>query len=351
MSASVSRTRHAPGARRAARPTVVLPAPIGPTRTTTGRSARRSPEPQRVEVAPATLRRVSATESPPNFSSTASASTSATIASATMPAAGTAHTSERWWWATGGLAGGDVDGAQRPRARWRSASSRRAPAAPRRWSCRPRCRRSGRRCGGCRRRSATISSCACEPGVRGELEAVADLDALDRLDAHQRAGEPGVEPAVPVHVRAEARRQRRRRGPRRRRRGCRRPCGPGRSRRPSPSLASASRQRTGSASSARDVVGRRARTPSGAVTPPSSTTWRDDLERRRPARGSCEATAPSATRAAVSRAVARSRIGRASSKPYFCMPTRSAWPGRGRVSGGVAGQRRRARPGRPGRPT
>ena len=40
---------------------------------------------------------------------------------------------------------------------------------------------------------------------------------------------------------------------------------------------------------------------------------------------------PSATRAAVSRAEARSRIGRASSKSYFCMPTRSAWPGRGRV--------------------
>src|SRR5690606_14443503 len=46
-----------------------------------------------------TLRRVSVTLSPPNFSATASASTSATIASATIPAAGTAHTSERWWWA------------------------------------------------------------------------------------------------------------------------------------------------------------------------------------------------------------------------------------------------------------
>ena len=47
------------------------------------------------------------------------------------------------------------------------------------------------------------------------------------------------------------------------------------------------------------------------------------------------ATRPSATRAAVSRAEARSRIGRASSKSYFCMPTRSAWPGRGRVSGAL----------------
>ncbi len=53
----------------------------------------------------------------------------------------------------------------------------------------------------------TISSCAFEPGVGGQAEAVADLHALDRLDAHQRAGQPRVEAAVPVHVRAEARRQ------------------------------------------------------------------------------------------------------------------------------------------------
>ena len=37
----------------------------------------------------------------------------------------------------------------------------------------------------------------------GDLEAVADLDALDRLDAHQRLGQQGVELAVPVHVAAE----------------------------------------------------------------------------------------------------------------------------------------------------
>ena len=36
------------------------------------------------------------------------------------------------------------------------------------------------------------------------------------------------------------------------------------------------------------------------------------------------ATAPSATRAAVSRALARSKIARASSKSYFCIPTKSA---------------------------
>ncbi len=43
------------------------------------------------------------------------------------------------------------------------------------------------------------------------------------------------------------------------------------------------------------------------------------------------ATLPAATRAAVSRADARSSTSRASAKPYFCMPARSAWPGRGRV--------------------
>ena len=49
----------------------------------------------------------------------------------------------------------------------------------------------------------------------------------------------------------------------------------------------------------------------------------------------CLATSPSATRAAVSRALARSSTGRASSWPYFCIPARSAWPGRGRVSGAL----------------
>ena len=45
------------------------------------------------------------------------------------------------------------------------------------------------------------------PGGRGQLEAVADLDALDGLDAHEGAGQPAVEASVPVHVRAQARRQ------------------------------------------------------------------------------------------------------------------------------------------------
>ena len=40
-----------------------------------------------------------------------------------------------------------------------------------------------------------------------DVEAVADLDALDGLDAHEGAGQPGVDPPVAVHVAAEARRQ------------------------------------------------------------------------------------------------------------------------------------------------
>ena len=38
----------------------------------------------------------------------------------------------------------------------------------------------------------------------GHLEPVAHLDALDRLDAHERLGQQAVEPPVPVHVAAQA---------------------------------------------------------------------------------------------------------------------------------------------------
>ncbi len=71
-----------------------------------------------------------------------------------------------------------------------------------------------------------------------------------------------------------------------------------------------------------------------------ATTWETSRAPTAWARNAW-ATAPSATRAAVSRALARSSTGRASSNPYFCMPARSAWPGRGRVSGAL-----RARPAR-----
>ena len=44
------------------------------------------------------------------------------------------------------------------------------------------------------------------------------------------------------------------------------------------------------------------------------------------------AIAPAPTRIAVSRALERSRIWRTSSSWYFCVPARSAWPGRSSVT-------------------
>ncbi len=94
------------------------------------------------------------------------------------------------------------------------------------------------------------------------------------------------------------------------------------------SSAAGSGQRSGDASaSSRDRVafaGSTATPPTSAVKDHTSIpSW------RRKAR----ATAPAATRAAVSRADARSRTLRTSLKPYFSAPARSAWPGRTRVTG------------------
>ena len=167
----------------------------------------------------------------------------------------------------------------------------------------------------------------------GEVEAVADLDALDRLDAHQRGGEPGVQPAVPVHVRAEAHRH---------------AVG---QHLDDPAegvavlvglvdlgdhrlLASASRQRTGSASSfstsagvGYDAVRRLGRGQLDDV--------RDDLDAGRllqvgaghGAEGDPGGGLPGARRAPGSGGPRRSRTS--------ACPARSAWPGRGRVSGAL----------------
>ena len=92
--------------------------------------------------------------------------------------------------------------------------------------------------------------------------------------------------------------------------------------------ASPSRQRTGEAS----ISSRSARVGTArerVATGPSRTTWLSTATPTWPSRAL--AAAPTATLAAVSRALARSSTGRASEKPYFCMPVRSAWPGRGRV--------------------
>ena len=56
-------------------------------------------------------------------------------------------------------------------------------------------------------------------------------------------------------------------------------------------------------------------------TPKRESSWR--------------ASAPAATRMVVSRALARSRMSRMSSRSYLSAPARSAWPGRGRVTGAL----------------
>ena len=264
------------------------------------------------------------TESPPNFSSTASASTSATIASATTPAAGTAQTSERWWWATAAspVATSTVRSARghggdrlhrRPHAQHlagrhaalgATGASRRTP--------------DGAVLGERSRRAPG------EPRRGGELEAVADLDALDRLDAHQRAGQPRVEPAVPVHVRAEPRRQAVDDDLDDTAEGVAVLVGLVDRARPSAALASGSRQRTGSVVEARRRRRARAPTPAGPATPPSSIDVGDEPGAGRLLEEGARPRGPARPGPRSRGREARSRTGRASSKSYFCMPTRSA---------------------------
>ena len=97
----------------------------------------------------------------------------------------------------------------------------------------------------------------------GQFEAVADLDALDRLDAHQCRGQPRVEPPVALHVAAQPGRQPVRDAPRRRRRACRPPSSSASISAIIAALVAGSRQRTSDASTtscvarARDDPGRR----------------------------------------------------------------------------------------------
>jgi hypothetical protein len=92
--------------------------------------------------------------------------------------------------------------------------------------------------------------------------------------------------------------------------------------------ASGSAQRTGDSSirARSSMVGS---TPEVARSEPIWTMW---LSTSTPiCWRSSLARVPAATRAAVSRAEARSSTSRASSSPYLSMPDRSAWPGRGLV--------------------
>ena len=92
--------------------------------------------------------------------------------------------------------------------------------------------------------------------------------------------------------------------------------------------ASGSGQRSGEASAA--SRGRLA--ASGSTATPPTSAVNDQTSTPSSARNA-RATPPAATRAAVSRADARSSTLRTSLKPYFTAPARSAWPGRTRVTG------------------
>ncbi len=99
-------------------------------------------------------------------------------------------------------------------------------------------------------------------------------------------------------------------------------------------LASSSRQRTGLASTFAKSSTVSGRSSCGAVT----EVMRVTCERisTPTAFRNAFASAPPATRAAVSRALARSRMLRTSPVRYFHVPTRSAWPGRGRWTSGIS---------------
>ena len=153
----------------------------------------------------------------------------------------------------------------------------------------------------------SISSCASEPRTRGEREAVADLDALDRLDAHQRGGEPRVEPVVLRRVRAEPRRN-------------------------------AARATTSTIAAERVAILRgvgRLSQPSSPSAPPISSDRAGDRRSRSPR------AAPSRPRrrrrcTAVWRALARSSALRTSSMPVLERRRRGRrGPGRGSVTGFV----------------
>ena len=155
---------------------------------------------------------------------------------------------------------------------------------------------------------------------------------LDGGNRHQRLRETAVELAIPLHVAAEAGRHARaitskRRPP------CRRPRARGRSPRSSaarsPGRRSAAASRPGCAAACSN--GDRQRVGRGRCRRLPMTWLTISIPKRA---SSCRASEPTATRAAVSRALARSSTSRMSSWPYLTTPARSAWPGRGRVTAG-----------------
>ena len=142
--------------------------------------------------------------------------------------------------------------------------------------------------------------------------------------------EAAVELAVPLHVATEAGRHA---GDDHLERAAERVAGLLRARRSprsSAAGASASTQRSGASSASACASSNVTARSAGSTTSPIAETWLASRMPNRPS--SCRARLPAATRAAVSRALARSSTSRMSSWPYLIAPARSAWPGRGRVT-------------------
>ena len=98
-------------------------------------------------------------------------------------------------------------------------------------------------------------------------------------------------------------------------------------------LASGSRQRTGDSSTPAKSSG----SSSGRAGARTALIWITCEKTRTPSsRRNALASAPPATRAAVSRALARSSTSRTSLRPNFIAPARSACPGRGRWTSGTS---------------
>ena len=224
-------------------------------RVTVGRSS------QARRGRPSALRTSSATESPPNLRCASAASTSATIVSATTPMAGTAVTSVRSLKLTvSSLVATSTVLQRRPVQRGQRLHGR--PDHEQLAGGHAALDAAGQR-----RLAAVAAVGAGVPDDRvvglaappaGHLEAVADLDALHGLDAHERLGQQARRACGPSGRGCRARRARRRPAPRR--------CRPSES----PSLAAAlisaiiassaaaSKQRTGDSSTASQVGRRRA---------------------------------------------------------------------------------------------
>ena len=209
--------------------------------------------------------------SPPNFSCAARASSHATAASATTASASTAATSERSTSAWRGLAGREVDRAERlhqRRQRLHRGADDDLLAV----------RDAGLDPAGVVRRAAPVGAdlvVRLRAELAGEREAVADLDALHGLDPHharRRAARRGGRPST---RRCRARAGRRGRAPRRRRRPCRARRAPRRS--------------------ARGAAPRRRSTPSTSIADRREQRLRDaaggDVHGRVPRRGALERVA------------------------------------------------------------